>query len=260
MLVLSRSAQEKIVFPDINTTIQVVAIKGGVVRLAFDAPDHLRIYREEVLARLGLEDPQRPRPESEAEARLRELSHALNNRLNSSTIGLALMRRQLELGRIDDMKGTLERIEQELQGLRERAEKATADRQPAPSVPRRPRALLVEDDRNECELLADFLRLGGVDVGVAGDGADALDYLRQKEKPDFVLLDMLMPRCDGPTTVREIRGDPELHGLKIFGVTGAVSDTFGLTEGPGGIDRWFRKPLNPEQLLRELKRELGNGR
>jgi carbon storage regulator CsrA len=256
MLVLSRSVQEKVVFPDLATTIQVVSVKGSVVRLSFDAPDHLRIYREELLARLGAEGQLRPAPESPAEAKLRELGHALNNRLNASTIGLALLRRQLEMGRLEDMKETLDRIENDLQALRERAEKATADLTPPPSGPRKPKALLVEDDRNECELLAGFLRLGGVDVGIAGDGADALDYLRRQEKPDVVLLDMLMPRCDGPTTVREIRGDPHLQGLKIFGVTG-VSDTFGLSEGPGGIDRWFRKPLNPEALLRELKRDLG---
>ncbi len=259
MLVLSRCAQEKIVVPAIETTIQIVSVKGGVVRLSFTAPEHIRIYREEVLARLSPEAQQRQGPESEAESRLRELGHALNNRLNSTTIGLALLRRQLELGRVQDMQGTLDRIEQEIQGLRERAEKATAERPAASAEPRRPRALLVEDDRNECELLAGFLRLAGIDVGTAGDGSDALDYLQHQERPDVVLLDMLMPRCDGPTTVREIRRHPLLHDLRIFGMTGVSTDTFGLSEGPDGIDRWFRKPLNPEQLLRELKRDADKG-
>lgn len=260
MLVLSRSAQEKIVFPDLQTTIQIVSVKGGVVRLSFDAPESVRIYREEVLAKLSPEALQRQAPGNSAEVRLRELGHALNNQLNSSTIGLALLRRQLEMGRYEELAGTLDRMEQELKRLRERSEKATADPAPPPRAgTRRPKALLVEDDRNECELLAGFLRLAGVEVGVAGDGTDALDYLRHQEKPDVVLLDMLMPRCDGPTTVREIRSDPTFAGLKIFGVTGVASDTFGLSEGPNGIDRWFRKPLNPEQLLQEMKRDLEKG-
>jgi CheY-like chemotaxis protein len=67
---------------------------------------------------------------------------------------------------------------------------------------------------------------------------------------------MLMPRCDGPTLVRALRGDPSYVGLKIFGVTGSSFDRFGLDEGPTGIDRWFRKPLNPEHLLRDLKADL----
>jgi CheY-like chemotaxis protein len=130
-------------------------------------------------------------------------------------------------------------------------------RGPAPRRARR--ALLVEDDHNERELLAGFLRLAGIDVVTAGDGSDALDRLRQPdERPDVVLLDMVLPRLDGPTTVRAIRRDPALAGLKIFAMTGHSPERFGLGEGPSGIDRWFNKPLNPEVLLRDLHQELGN--
>lgn len=58
---------------------------------------------------------------------------------------------------------------------------------------------------------------------------------------------------DGPTTVRTIRGNPAYAGLRIYGVSGAPVEQFGLDEGPDGIDHWFRKPLNPEVLLRELE-------
>ena len=129
---------------------------------------------------------------------------------------------------------------------------------PAPPKPRRARtALLVEDDTNERELLAGFLRMAGLDVATAGDGDDALDYLHRQGRPDVVLLDMVLPRCDGPTTVREIRRDPTLAGLKIFAVTGHSPDRFNLQPGAaGGIDRWFNKPLNPEALLHDLNQEL----
>ena len=63
---------------------------------------------------------------------------------------------------------------------------------------------------------------------------------------------MILPRCDGPSTVRAIRGNPAHAGLKIIGVTGSDPTHLGVPEGPNGIDRWFRKPLNPEALLREL--------
>ncbi len=52
----------------------------------------------------------------------------------------------------------------------------------------------------------------GFQVDTAGDGADALDYLHSHDRPDVVLLDMLMPRCDGPTTIGRIRRDPSLEG------------------------------------------------
>jgi CheY-like chemotaxis protein len=71
-----------------------------------------------------------------------------------------------------------------------------------------------------------------------------------------LLLDMGLPRCDGPTTVREIRQDRQLAGLKIVAVSGHLPEEFNLTRGPGGIDRWFTKPLDPSALIRDLEREL----
>jgi two-component system, OmpR family, response regulator len=248
MLVLSRRLNEKLVFPTINAAVRVVSVKPGVVRLGIEAPDSVPVFREELLGRAEFQAP----PQVDHAQALCQLRHLFNNRLNASAVGLALLRRQLELGRTEDAKAT--KLSQEVQALRDGVEAGSAPARPAhPKAARR--ALLVEDDRNECELLAGYLRLAGLEVTTAGDGADALDYLRAGERPDVVLLDMLLPRCDGPTTVRAIRQDPAYSGLRIYGVTGAPAEDFGLDEGPRGIDRWFRKPLNPEALLRELTQE-----
>jgi carbon storage regulator CsrA len=248
MLVLSRRLNQKLVFPAIQTTVQIVSVKPGVVRLGIDAPEHVTVFREELLERNDFQvegHVSKDLPESMAN----ELMHLLNNRLNASTVGLALLRRQLERGLTGDMLDTLDKIEGSLKTVQQRIERLEGQR----STPRaKRRALLVEDDRNECELLAGFLRLAGLDVHTAGDGAAALDYLKFEGKPDVIVLDMILPRCDGPTTVRAIRRNPNYAGLRIFGVTGAPVEQFGLDEGPGGIDVWLRKPLNPEMLLREL--------
>jgi CheY-like chemotaxis protein len=118
------------------------------------------------------------------------------------------------------------------------------------------KALLVEDDDNERELLAGFLRLAGLDVATAGDGSNALDYLRAEGRPDVVLLDMVLPRCDGPTIVREVRRDPAYTGLKIFALSGYSPQEVGLEGDWPAVDRWFRKPIDPAALLGELKQEL----
>jgi len=107
------------------------------------------------------------------------------------------------------------------------------------------------------ELLAGFLRRSGLDVHTAGDGADALDYLRAGAHPDIVLLDMGLPRCDGATAVREIRSNPAHQDLKIFAVSGHLPEEFDLPEGRQGIDRWFQKPLDPNLLLQSLAIEIG---
>lgn len=254
MLVLSRRLSQKLVFPAIQTTVQIVSVKPGVVRLGIDAPDHITVFREEVLERNDFQaecstDPTIP------ESTAKELMHLLNNRLNTSTVGLGLLRRQLERGLTAEMADTLDKIERSLKTVQERAAQLESQR---PTLPLKRRALLVEDDRNECELLAGFLRMAGLDVHTAGDGGAALDYLNYKGKPDFMLLDMILPHCDGPTTVRTIRRNPSYAGLRIFGLTGATVDQFGLAEGPSGIDRWFRKPINPESLLKEMMQNLEN--
>ncbi len=251
MLVLTRRLGQKIVIPDIQTTIQIVAVKPGVVRLGIEAPGHVGVYRDELLQRADFQ-PAETRDGTPSEKTASELAHLLNNRLNANTIGLALLRRQLELGQTGAMLETLDKIEANLSKLQERVDHLDTALPSAPRGKKR-RALVVEDDRNECELLAGFLRLAGLDVYTAGDGAAALDYLNLEGKPDVLFLDMILPRCDGPTTVRTIRRNPAYKGLRIYGVTGGAVEQFGLNEGPSGIDRWFRKPLNPEAMLRELE-------
>lgn len=258
MLVLSRRPNEKLLFPGIQTSVQVVSIKPGVVRLGIEAPENVAVYRQELFDRM----PDKPLPAGPGEQtvqQLRELNHAVRNRLHAASIGLALLRRQVKAGMTSACETTLEKVEQEFRLLRERVEGCTKEPERKPLArPRSCKALVVEDDSNERELLAGFLRMAGVDVATAGDGTDALDYLRDQEHPDVVLLDMVLPRCDGPTTVREIRRNPALAGMKIYAVTGHPPEQFGLERGGAGVDRWFHKPLNPEALLRDLKLEFGS--
>jgi CheY-like chemotaxis protein len=119
-----------------------------------------------------------------------------------------------------------------------------------------PTALVVEDDANESALLAAVLRLSGFRVDTASDGCHALDYLATHKRPDVVLLDMRMPRCDGPTTISAIRSNPQLSGLRVVAVSGSRSSEVGVSTGPQGVDRWFCKPVDPRRLVHELKHDL----
>src|SRR5262249_5411941 len=137
---------------------------------------------------------------------LGQVSQFLGKRLDISQRGLAVLRRQLQAGNLADAELTLDSLPEELGLLRQRLENAHPEQgKSQPEAARKGRALLVEDNANERELLATFLRISGLDVVTAGDGCDALDYLHSHRLPDLVLLDMGLPRCDGPTVVREIR-------------------------------------------------------
>jgi carbon storage regulator CsrA len=249
MLVLSRRLDEKIVLPTIDATVQVLSIRPGVVRLGIEAPEHVPVLRQELLGRSDSKSvPANHDPRERA-------LHQARNRLNAARMGLALMRQQLSLGRDQDCAATLAKIESEFHTLCEQLDGLNHPDAPRSALPprRTRRALLVEDDSNERELLAGFLRLAGMEVETAGDGCDALDRLRSPQKPDVVLLDMVLPRCDGPSTIEAIRRDPATSNLPIFAVSGYGPENFGNDPSRLRVDRWFRKPLDPQVLLRDLR-------
>lgn len=256
MLVLSRCLNEKLLIPCINATIQIVSLKRGRVRLGIEAPPNVKVLREELTNGETMLAEALAMPHEQT---LRRLLNQLRDRLVGSSIGLGTVQLLLDTGDIEAAQRVLGRLRDEMQLLRRgvegeldetRAEKA------APPCPQTHKALLVEDDVCQRELLAGFLRMAGLEVDTAGDGSDALDYLRSRPRPDVVLLDMGLPRCDGATMVRHLRCDPTFQGLRIYAVTGSKPDQFDLRQGAGGIDRWFQKPLDPSVLLQDLKKEL----
>ena len=182
-------------------------------------------------------------------------NHELRNRLNTATIGLSLVQKHLGAGTC--WRWPTRRLKRSwLNFSRWKTIWRTCGQS---RVPRR-KALLVEDDANESELLAGFLRLSGFRVDRASDGCDALEYLAEQGQPDVVLLDMQMPRCDGPTTIQAIRQNPAYAGLRVFAVSGRVPADMGVTVGPTGVNRWFRKPLNPQSLVGRTPSRSAGGR
>jgi carbon storage regulator CsrA len=242
MLVLSRRVNEKVVLPSLQVTVNIVAIKSGVVRLGFEAPRDVPVLRQELHDRTAQWQP----PTSAAPEPLRGGDQQA---LRSTSAGLGLALLQLHAGQYAAAALTLEQLQHHCQVNLPTLQEPLAP--PAPA-PKKRKALLVEDNPNERELLARLLRGCGIEVDTVGDGDDALEYLQTHRRPDVILLDMGLPRCDGPTTVREIRRDPNYAGLPIFAVTGQLREDFDLGEGPTGVDRWFHKPLDPSELVRDV--------
>lgn len=238
-------SKEKIVVPSLGAAIKVVKIGRNSVQLCIEPPPDGAVLCEAATGRA-------------AEGNQTRFLRQLCQRLKTTAQNLGLMRLQLDAGLIEEARTSLVQFRDEFQllryGVEGEMEEATAKPRRKSRKPRR--ALLVEDDHNQRELLAGFLRQSGLTVDTAGDGADALDYLGTHARPDVVLLDMGLPRVDGPTMVRELRGNPDFGGLKIFGVTGRPVEEFDLENGPGGIDRWFQKPLDPAAFYKNLAEEL----
>lgn len=250
MLVLSRSQNEKIVFPRLDITVQVLQIGKNKVRIGVKAPREVSVLRDE-LATAGHSEAQ---PETQSEAfgtSQRKLSHALRNRLHTAQLALRLSQRLMSLGRQDEAQDTLQRALDEFAAVEAKLEEhAPADRSP------HRRALVVDDNANESELLAAYLRACGYQVETARDGCDAMSKLDTSEHPDVLLLDMAMPRCDGPSMLGNLRKDARFDDLTVFAVTGSQPDSFMQNQACSRVDQWFLKPVDPEKLVREMNRML----
>lgn len=264
MLVLSRRERETLAFPDLDVILEVLAIKGSTVRLGVKAPSKITVLRGELaearrkfstMVESGADDP------------TGKLMHRIRNWLHVANLRMQLIRRHLDANRVQEAAELLQKViddfrviddggESSSVGASARPDASAFERIPSFRPAPTRRALLVEDNANERQLLAGFLRTSGFEVETAGDGRAALDFLSCQDRPDFVLLDMLMPNCDGPTVIRNIRTNPSLDRLKVFAVSGTSPGDWRIPTGPDGVDRWFEKPVDPHFLVREISREL----
>ena len=125
---------------------------------------------------------------------------------------------------------------------------------PGENQPRR--ALVVDDNANEGQLLAAYLRACGYQVETASDGYDAMRKLDQLDGLDVLLLDMAMPHCDGPSMLRTLRSDTRFDNLTIFAVTGSAPERFTSNRACRRVNQWFQKPVDAETLVQEMNRVL----
>jgi carbon storage regulator CsrA len=244
MLVLSRRSSERVLFPTLDIAVEVLQVKSNAVRIGIEAPPDVPVVRGELSDRTG--------GVPAAAGAEREKAHALCNRLSKVALALFLFERQWEAGRTEEARATLAGVLDNLSSMdREWVMKQLRGSHAA--VPARCRTLVVEDDSNQRELLAGLLRMNGCECATAVDGVAALDYLASHERPDVLLVDMWMPNCDGPGTVRRVRSDPRYSGMKVFTISSTPPQEAGLSTGPDGVDAWFPKPLNPRKLWETIR-------
>ncbi len=122
--------------------------------------------------------------------------------------------------------------------------------------------LLVDDDADFVESNKDLLEAQGYDIITAADGESGLQ-LALKERPDLMLLDVMMAHdTEGFEISRKIPENPELKDMKVILVTGVRKEkdlaySFEPDETWLPVDKILEKPVPPEKLLEEIKRELG---
>ena len=114
------------------------------------------------------------------------------------------------------------------------------------------RILVVDDDTALAEMIGIVLRTEGFETAFCADGALALDSWRQ-ERPDLVLLDLMLPGKDGIEICSDIRAE---SGVPIIMLT-ARSDTSDVVAGlEAGADDYIVKPFNPKELVARIRTRL----
>ncbi len=253
MLVLSRRESDKVLFPSLGITVEVLRVQGNRTRLGIQAPADVPILRHEIADMKEIEFA----PDKRAnDCRLKELVHAIRHRLDIAAVNLNELHTTLDGTSEKSVQPLIEDLFGELRQLEREANRVLEDS--GLPVNQTPQALLVEDSATERQLLEAYLDLCGFHVTTAEDGQDALDFLSMHARPDVVLLDMMMPRIDGPAFVRAVRADPKLRGLSIFALTGMERQDVDIATGPAGVDRWYFKPINPKTLVGDVATHLTN--
>lgn len=111
------------------------------------------------------------------------------------------------------------------------------------------RVLIIDDDEKLRKLLGEYLKDHGFHSTCIADGADVLRVL-STDRPDLVILDIMLPGKDGLEVLKEIRKE---HGLPVIMLTARGDDTDRIVGLELGADDYLPKPFNPRELLARMK-------
>ena len=117
------------------------------------------------------------------------------------------------------------------------------------NIPMPKKILLVDDEPEILEICRDYLKASNYDVITASDGKQGLAFAR-REKPDLIVLDLMMPEMDGLDLCRAIRRE---SNVPIIMLTARVEETDKLIGLELGADDYMTKPFSPRELVARVK-------
>jgi two-component system alkaline phosphatase synthesis response regulator PhoP len=115
--------------------------------------------------------------------------------------------------------------------------------------------LVVDDDKEIARLLRGYLEKAGFGVLVAYDGQTAVHTLR-REKPDLLVLDLMLPDMDGYDITRLVRSDDALRHIPVIMLTARVEDSDKIVGLELGADDYVTKPFNPAEVVARVRAQL----
>jgi len=117
--------------------------------------------------------------------------------------------------------------------------------------------LIIEDEEDAAELFAEMMRVSGFHVVKTSSSAPALAIMTA-EKPDVVLLDIMMPEISGLDILRQMRGDPALVNIPVVVVSARGMPTDIRHGLEAGASTYLTKPVGFFDLKEAVERALGS--
>jgi DNA-binding response OmpR family regulator len=116
--------------------------------------------------------------------------------------------------------------------------------------------LIVDDDQDIRELLGHRLKADGYSAVFARDAISAVNQARH-ERPDLILLDLMLPAGDGYIVMERLKAMPALEGVPVIVVSARDPVTERERSSAAGVDAFFRKPFAYSELLVAIRKALG---
>jgi two-component system phosphate regulon response regulator OmpR len=110
--------------------------------------------------------------------------------------------------------------------------------------------LVIDDDQELRDLLRDYLTRQGIEVSVLHDAA-SLERRLERERPDLIVLDLMMPGVDGLTALRQLRAAGD--DIPVIMLTARADDVDRIVGLELGADDYLGKPFNPRELLARVQ-------
>lgn len=119
--------------------------------------------------------------------------------------------------------------------------------------------LIVDDELDTAEMLMEMMRLSGYQVFTSSGGRQAIQMVT-RERPDVVLLDLMMPDISGLEVLRYMRRDPHLGKIPVIILSARCMPSDIQSGLEAGADLFLTKPLDCEDLCRAVNEIVRSGR
>jgi DNA-binding response OmpR family regulator len=116
------------------------------------------------------------------------------------------------------------------------------------------RIVYIEDDASMIDLVSLILNRKGFQVLGANGGIEGLDFVK-REKPDLILLDLMMPDLDGWDLYQQIKANPNTKSIPVIVITAksqSIDRTLGLYVAK--VDDYLTKPFHPDELVASVEK------